>query len=202
MSTIQKLYKNRDWLKHQYIDLKKSTLQIASEFEIGRTTINTWLEKLEIPIRSTSEALKGRKLSEATKKKIGESQKGEKNWRWMGGRKYDHNKYIEIYTPNHPNANTSSYVYEHRLVMEKYIGRYLTKEEKVHHINGVKDDNRIENLIITSQSNHRNLHHSLQKCGYEFFKLGFIKFDKNKEEYYIPKNKDRKLYEGSRMIET
>ena len=48
----------------------------------------------------------------------------------------------------HPFSNKSNYIYEHRLIMEKHIGRYVTTDEVVAHINGIPDDNRLENLEL------------------------------------------------------
>lgn len=72
---------------------------------------------------------------------------GDKAWHWRGG-KGKLGGYITIHSPEHPNATLSKKVFEHRLVMEQTLGRYLTKEEIVHHRNGIKTDNRIENLEL------------------------------------------------------
>lgn len=67
---------------------------------------------------------------------------------WRGGRIVDKDGYILVLAHDHPRANRHGYVREHRLVVEKTIGRYLTPDEVVHHRNGVKDDNRPENLEL------------------------------------------------------
>lgn len=75
--------------------------------------------------------------------------------------------YIMIWSPNHPN-NNNGYMFEHRLIMEKHIGRYLENNEFIHHINGIKDDNRIENMEIVSSSQHTTYHNYIdmsdRKC--------------------------------------
>lgn len=59
--------------------------------------------------------------------------------------------YKLLFKPEHPCATKAGYVPEHRFVVMENIGRLLTKEEIIHHINGNKLDNRIENLQIISR---------------------------------------------------
>lgn len=68
--------------------------------------------------------------------------------RKVGKKKVDRSGYIAIRFPEHPNANKTGYVYEHRLVMSDHLGRPLTKQENVHHVNGDRKDNRLDNLEL------------------------------------------------------
>ena len=82
---------------------------------------------------------------------------------WKGGRRKRKDGYIYIYSPNHPHKGAYGYVLEHRLVMEKSIGRYLLPGEVVHHINEIRDDNRIENLsLFKNCGEHTAYHNSLR----------------------------------------
>ena len=134
----------------------KKKISIAN---LGRKVSNETREKLRI-------INLGRKHSKETLEKMSVAKKGKpcnfiktkfkkghKPFIYNGG--YLRNDgYMFIHKPNHPFAR-DSYVMEHRLTMEKQISRYLTSEERVHHRNEIKNDNRIENLEIVSQDHHR-----------------------------------------------
>ena len=66
----------------------------------------------------------------------------------------DKSGYIIRSAPMHPFRRSTGFVPEHRLVMEKHLGRYLTENETVHHVNGKRDDNRIENLELRYKAKH------------------------------------------------
>ena len=103
---------------------------------------------------------------------------------WKGGKIIDKDGYILIKKRNHPFCDNKGYVREHRLVMEKMIGRYLKPIERVHHkgikypFNSIKNkqDNRPENLqLFANESEHEsNIPHRYKKFIYK----------NRKKEYY------------------
>lgn len=90
---------------------------------------------------------------------ISSQRKGEKNPCWKGG-KYKMNGYIMVLVGD-------KYIPEHRYIIEKYLNRKLEKYEHIHHLNGIKDDNRLENLKIVINRKHYG-EIKCPKCQYEF----------------------------------
>jgi len=101
-------------------------------------------------------------ISKRTRKKMSDSRKdkfiGEKNFSWKGG-ETRHREYIYILQRFHPYARPNGYVKRSRLVIERYIKRFLDSHNHVHHINKIKNDDRIENLMaFSSNSAHGRFH--------------------------------------------
>jgi transposase-like protein len=163
---------DKEWLRQKYVDERMSAKRIAKL--IGSTPGNVYahLRAAGIPTRSLRDGIRNVdgdvirqpsttraasiRQAVAVKKREGRHPTGEKHHRWNGGRTRDTQGYVRLLAPGHPRATLNNpYVYEHILVMEQQLGRYLDPDtEIVHHRNHVKDDNRPENLELKSKLSH------------------------------------------------
>ncbi len=147
----------QELIRHLYYDLEYSTTMVRDTLKSDMKTIHYWVKKFGIP-RNRSEAqfvaIKyGRKFNPLR----------EQSHFWKGGKFINHFGYKCILlkpndpffciakTPYHPQG---AYILEHRLIMAQYLNRPLTKDEIIHHLNGIRLDNRIQNLAIVVRSNH------------------------------------------------
>jgi len=101
--------------------------------------------------------------------------------------------YRRVYIPTHPRAPKSGEIYEHILVMEQKLNRFLTGEEVVHHIDNIKSNNDIDNLMLFENDAYHALYHAKKKildaCGVEgFVRCGICK------KYGDPINEDMSYY--------
>ena len=145
--------------------LKKNEAK-AYRFERGHS-LNNGRTMSEDTKKKMSLAKLGKKKSDAVKHRIALAKIGEKNPQWKGGIKMDRFGYRHIRKPTHP-RQVNGYIPEHRFIMEDHIGRFLSSEEVVHHINGIKNDNRIENLLLFKNNKEHMAHHRALK---ELFSL-------------------------------
>lgn len=167
-------YKNKDELRVKYEELG-TVLKVAEHYGVSKKLILNHMKKYDIPRNSNTIELdmksaktmieKGIKLIEIAKHFGVSTPTMRKNFKKLGietdvfhkGYVTKHSGYILILKPGHSRAN-KGYVPEHTLVMEEHLGRGLEHDEVVHHINRIKSDNRIENLQVMTDKEHRALH--------------------------------------------
>lgn len=156
---------NKEWREKisKALTGRKLSPEHRNKCKFGRLGKSAWNKgipmKQEVKERMIA-TQKGKHYSPKTEFKKG--QKGDKAGHWKNGI-YFNGKYKYIYQPNHPNKRMGKYVLEHRLVMEKYLGRYLKPKESVHHIDGNKLNNSITNLkLFSTESEHQKHHHKLK----------------------------------------
>ena len=152
---------NKKLLEKEYIKNKNSIRRISKFLNLPYTFVRNSLVKYKITIRSRSEALKNRTLSVNHKINLSKNHanvNGKNNPRWIGGIK-NSNGYVYLYVSKHPRG-IQNYVKRANLVMERYLGRYLKLKEVVHHINKIKTDDRIKNLMLfKNKSEHQRKAH-------------------------------------------
>jgi len=142
LSLVQALYKEG-----------KSVPEIASLIGVSSPTLYRFLKTQGFKLRSSSEA--ARVLVARGLNPIRGSQKGNQSPSWKGGKFQDQEGYIKVYNPNHPRASPR-YVLEHILVWEQYHKKLLPVGYVIHHLNGIKNDNRPHNLIALPVGKHHN----------------------------------------------
>lgn len=139
----------KDVLEDMYEQKRMTLMEITEELSSTYKHIRRLFQCYDIPRR-------------VAKKR---DQRLEKNDSWKGGVIMRHG-YIEVRCEGHPRAKKAGfYVPKQVLVMEASLGRYLTDDELVHHINGIKTDNRLENLQLMTKSgkrSHVGLHNRLR----------------------------------------
>ena len=103
-----------------------------------------------------------RRLSPDHRERIAAAQTGPLGNNWRGGRIVREGRVLIYVGREHPMADSYGYAYEHRLVVAARLGRPLDRAEHVHHVNGDEGDNRSENLVLVTLSQHRRIHNLIR----------------------------------------
>lgn len=144
-----------DVLRKLYLEEQKSAYQIGKLLSISRDAVFKALKAYDIPRRSVQEAT--RLAFDQGRVDLTHAAKREKSGNWKGGRVKRGGGYIALLLPQHHRANKEGYVLEHVVVWEEHNQRLLPDGWVIHHLNGIKDDNRPENLVGLPNKRHVNV---------------------------------------------
>lgn len=165
---------DKDLLVDLYVNKEMTIKEISKELGVSVGKIYNTIKEYEIETRP--------RITQRTKERISNSTKGRPSY-WRGKKRNDevrekisisksngigkktisNNGYIRIYFPDHPKSDHWGRISEHDLIMECLIGRWLKDDEVVHHKNGIRTDNRKENLVLMTRSEHTRLHRLIEK---------------------------------------
>lgn len=181
------LYRSKEWLHEKHNVEMLSCREMAKLCSVDKSSITKWMKRTGVEMRSRIESVKltvkqgknqrvmpkgenhpcwGKKLTPEHKAKIGINQRGENNKRWKGGRHKLSSGYFLNYNTEHPHR-MNNYVLEHRIVVEKKIGRILLRSEDVHHIDEDKENNNPDNLHLFKSRRDHSYYHKMKNIGRE-----------------------------------
>lgn len=112
------------------------------------------------------------------------------------GRKINNQGYVLLKIPTHPYSMSNGYIFEHRVVFEIIIGKYLGNDVVIHHLNEVKNDNRFGNLSLMERGEHTRKHHLGSKRSQEARNnnsIAQIKLNKTGTKHHGYKNVDKEV---------
>lgn len=105
----------------------------------------------------------------------------------IGEKRIDSCGYMTVYMSNtHPySEGYCGRIREHILVMENHLGRSLQKGEVVHHIDGDKTNNDINNLDLCTVKEHNNCHAKSEEIVFVLYKQGLVKYNRETKRYFL-----------------
>lgn len=133
-----------------------STIKLGARFGVHNATVSKWLKDAGVEMRAKGFA------------------RGENHPGWVGGRHESPDGYARVWVPGDSpfasmaqkhGACSGGYTLEHRMVMAEYLGRPLEPSETVHHIDGDKMNNHIDNLQLRQGRHGKGAAHCCAECG-------------------------------------